>query len=175
MRILVELIPDDLVAISQFIDGNSSRSHVWSMSFLISALLIGFAGAHSLIEGDSYYLFVAIAASIFLSVCYNAWVKRSVKDQIENTVRQMINDGKGGFGKREYRIEHDGLSMHSSFGESTMYWGGIVKIEETEHYFFIGSHVVGMFIIPREHVLEGDVEPFMAEVEKRWKAHARDE
>ncbi|MDA0834128.1 MAG: YcxB family protein [Planctomycetota bacterium] len=65
--------------------------------------------------------------------------------------------------------------MISKFGMSKLNWNGIVKIEETDNHFFIASHVVEIFIIPRQHILEGDAEAFMTEVKKRWHADTEHE
>ncbi|MDA0832956.1 MAG: hypothetical protein O2955_14105 [Planctomycetota bacterium] len=107
MRILVELVPDDFIAITRFMNSDSLQKHIWGMIFWVSCLLIGFAGSHSLINDDPYYFYIAVVVSILFAFFYNAWVKQNNNEGIKKGIRQMEREGKGAFGKRELRIDDD--------------------------------------------------------------------
>ncbi|MEX0728558.1 MAG: YcxB family protein [Planctomycetaceae bacterium] len=171
MRIVVDIIVDDLVAVANhYRTKSTSINKIKRRSTLVigGAFMIAFALLAYVSHRPGFLIFGGIIAVLFMLL--HSWrFNRSFAANSKSIY--MEKNGKGILGMKELRIDEAGLFSRSNYAEATYYWHGIDDVDETDDYYFVSVGASGTIIIPKARILEGDADAFMNEVEKRWIAH----
>ncbi len=74
---------------------------------------------------------------------------------------------KASLGRRTLQVTDGGIREQHADGESVTYWKSIDRVVDAEQMALIYFSPIQAFIIPKNHVIEGNVETFLAEVQRR--------
>lgn len=167
-RLSFDLALEDLMVWNKFHLANSPTYRrtlfwsTWGFAIVIAGILVLWA----VLKGEPAFAIFGIC----WGGLYLLYARYKVKRNIESFTRKMYSEGKnkGTLGPHTLRITTEGFVETSDSGESTTYWGGIERIEESPGYAFVYIGAMLAHVIPEARVTEGDFRAFVDELKRMW-------
>ncbi|MDD5308520.1 MAG: YcxB family protein [Deltaproteobacteria bacterium] len=102
-------------------------------------------------------------------VGYVFWLKRILLTRLEKATRQIVSkdENRLALGEHEIEICEDGIFAKGRASEGKTYWKGLTRLVRGPRYALIFTGTTTAHVIRKKSVVEGDVEAFLDEVERR--------
>ena len=172
MLLQYELTVDDLVAFNRYhcAQSPSVRRTKYAAMFVVAMMLIAASylipATADVSRGVIFALAIGFAGlfAVIFNVTYPASMDRAI--------RRMCREGanKGLVGRHELEIDAEGLIERTEFNETRQSWRGVERIGETDDYAFIYISAIMAHVIPRQTVIAGDPDAFIARAKQLWQA-----
>jgi hypothetical protein len=142
----------------------AQRGIKWAVC--VGALLLGIA--LSLREGGAHW---AVSAVIFTGL-FLALYRPLAPANVNRAGRRFANDPRNASRLRERSLEAtpDALCWRTPLGEGRVYWQAFDRLQSTPTHLYLYGQRNLVFLVPRQRLLEGDADAFMATVAERVEA-----
>ncbi len=89
--------------------------------------------------------------------------------RLDPLVRKLYAEGKNQatLGRKEIELEDDALTIRSTVSETTVLLRAIERIASIDQYTFIYLGSIEAIVVPRNKVIDGDYDAFVAELNRR--------
>ncbi|MEX1231562.1 MAG: YcxB family protein [Planctomycetaceae bacterium] len=167
-RIVVDLTLNDFMAFTRFELANSStirRMNNRTLTAFILMFVVPIVAIFWLFEQDRMTI---VSGLILVLMCMFIWprqVKRAEEERTKAFYSQFCRDEL--VNKLEMQIEDSGLVIITNASMTNWNWHSIKRIETTDDHHFVFVTDTSALIIPRQHVAEGNVDAFAAEMKRR--------
>jgi hypothetical protein len=112
---------------------------------------------------------VFLPFGVLACVGYVFWLKRMLLGRVEKATRKIVSkdENKVVLGEHEVEIREDGLRAKGGASEGLTYWNGLTRLVRGPQYAIIFTGTTTAHVIRKKSVVEGDIEAFLDEVERR--------
>ena len=168
MKIQFENTLEDVIAFSQHFNKTSpSMRRRRLITLLYFPILWFLIMVLPYISGNLITIYIIIW--IVVSLVWILFMSYFSKKSITRNVRKLYSEGenKGTIGKHTMVVNPDSLVDITEYGEFSIKWNAINKIESDENYIFIYISSVSAHVIPKKSfVSDLEIENFISEVQK---------
>lgn len=168
MRIRFNVGIEDFVFFNRF---NFSESEPLRRSILrnwiLFAVLIMVIMAIISYRTGNWAVFMPFGA--LACVGYVFWLKKILLDRLDKATRQIVSkeENRLALGEHEIEILEDGIRAKGRESEGKTYWRGLTRIVRGPEYALIFTGATSAHVVRKKSVVEGDVEAFLDELERR--------
>lgn len=92
---------------------------------------------------------------------------------VRSNLEVMYSEGRlsGHLGTHSLEISEEGIIEKNEAGEHFSRWNQIENIHSTDNYTFIVTKLQIGYIVPRDQIIEGDYNAFLAVTWRKWLEH----
>jgi hypothetical protein len=153
---------EDMVAFNQYYFENSSclrRQRIIAIA-IFSTIYLGIGVVQTLVRDSVIPLLVWMVVAVVFSLWYYRASKKVNPKRIARLYSEEKN--KGTFCEHKLKILPEGIRETTDVGEQMITFAGIERIETTDTHAFIFIGTMQAHVIPRNRVLEGDLDEFIS-------------
>lgn len=172
MHIIFGINAEELFLFNQYLFDNSktiqkaftkNRSMI-SFSPILAAMILSLVNELSPLNALILAGIVAITISLPAYYVYPMLVRKNLRKRIVKMYSEGQNNGI--IGEHELQIDADGLVEKTQLGEVRQEWDKIKDIVSLEGRTYIFISDINAYILPRQSVVSGDYDAFVAELKK---------
>ncbi|QDU94371.1 YcxB family protein [Lignipirellula cremea] len=170
MKLKYENSLEDVVAFSRYHNAHSPAVMKAKFTCMILVSVLVIFGSLFIPTTDYISRPIIIAGAIVFSGIFSVMFHYQFAGTTDRQVRRLYKEGnnKSIFGQHEIQIDNNGLSKRTAFNESRQSWQGVERIVETDRYVFIYVASLMAHVIPKQSVIEGDLDAFLVLAKQLW-------
>lgn len=164
---------EDMIAFNQHYIETSpvQRKSLFSIRWKMPVLTLIFFGILSWSDHSFGFLIYGLVVAIVLFLVYPAMFRK----RFAKNIRQLYAErgSKGVLGLHSLEIDDNGLLVKTDCNEVKSSWNTLDRIVSTDTHTFIYINANAAIILPRQTIVEGDYDNFVAELNRLYNNRIR--